>query len=185
MTWLALFDEFEWVKARKFSVVASIGQKAKTRKQRKDREQIEKQSFLTLGDLVKSSNKVFIKGSSLFISQQQTWCNNWKIRNVIEIKNNEIFRLFLVEKSWNQWFLSPKSFCIGRYGNRRSFQDLTTNLHWEEVATETVKHEIKTQDGGFLPALLAPLDTSVVQPVISMSGSGVRRARKGYGNKDT
>ena len=51
--------------------------------------------------------------------------------------------------------------------------------------TETVKHEIKKQDGGFLPALLAPFDTSVVQPVISMNGSGVRRARKGYGNKDT
>ena len=51
--------------------------------------------------------------------------------------------------------------------------------------TETVKHEIKKQDGWFLPALLAPFDTSVVQPVISMSGSGVRRARKGYGNKDT
>ena len=34
-------------------------------------------------------------------------------------------------------------------------------------ATETVKHEIENQDGGFPPALLAPLVTSLVQPVIS------------------
>ena len=33
--------------------------------------------------------------------------------------------------------------------------------------TETVEHEIKKQEGGFLGALLAPLTTSVVQPVIS------------------
>ena len=33
--------------------------------------------------------------------------------------------------------------------------------------TETVKHEIKRQDGGFLGALLAPLGASLVQPVIS------------------
>ena len=33
--------------------------------------------------------------------------------------------------------------------------------------TETVKHQIKRQDGGFLGALLAPLGASLVQPVIS------------------
>ena len=33
--------------------------------------------------------------------------------------------------------------------------------------TETVKHEIKKQEGGFLGALLARLATSVVHPVIS------------------
>ena len=32
---------------------------------------------------------------------------------------------------------------------------------------ETVKHEIKKQDGRFLGALLAPLATSLVQPAIS------------------
>ena len=51
--------------------------------------------------------------------------------------------------------------------------------------TETVKHEIKKQEGGFLGALLAPLATSLVQPVISsvvkdISGRGVRRAGRGY-----
>ena len=45
--------------------------------------------------------------------------------------------------------------------------------------TETVKHEIKYQEGGFLGALLAPLAASLVQPVISsvvqgISGRGVR-----------
>ena len=33
--------------------------------------------------------------------------------------------------------------------------------------TEAVKHELKKQEGGFLGALLAPLDVSMVQPVIS------------------
>ena len=52
-------------------------------------------------------------------------------------------------------------------------------------ATETVKHEInKKQEGGFLRALLRPLATSLVQPIISsvakgISGRGVRRAGRG------
>ena len=53
--------------------------------------------------------------------------------------------------------------------------------------TETVKHKIKKQEGGFLVALLAPLAISVVQPVIykvvkGISGRDVRRVRKGYMN---
>ena len=51
--------------------------------------------------------------------------------------------------------------------------------------TETVKHEIKKQEGRFLGVLLAPLAASLVQPVISsvvkgITGRGVRRAGKGY-----
>ena len=54
--------------------------------------------------------------------------------------------------------------------------------------TETVKHEIKKQEDGFLGALLAPLATSFVRPVLSLvlkgiSRRGVRRAGKGYMNK--
>ena len=54
--------------------------------------------------------------------------------------------------------------------------------------TETVKDEIKKQEGGFLGALLAPLTTSLAQPVISsvgkgISGKGVRKAGKEYINK--
>ena len=54
--------------------------------------------------------------------------------------------------------------------------------------TETVKHEIKNQEGAFLGALLAPLCTSLVQLAISsvvkgISGRGVRRARRGYMDK--
>ena len=52
----------------------------------------------------------------------------------------------------------------------------------------SVKHEIKKQEGEFLGALLAPLATSVVQPVISSVGKGisgrrVRRVGRGYINK--
>ena len=54
---------------------------------------------------------------------------------------------------------------------------------------ETMKHEIKkTQEVRFLVALLAPLATSLVQPVISsvlkgISGRGVRRVGRGYVDK--
>ena len=53
---------------------------------------------------------------------------------------------------------------------------------------ETVKHEIKKQEDGILGALLAPLATSLVQPVISsvlkgISGRGVRRTGRGYMDK--
>ena len=54
--------------------------------------------------------------------------------------------------------------------------------------TQTVKDEIKKQEGGFLGALLAPLIASLLQPVISsavkgISRRGVRRAGRGYVNK--
>ena len=54
--------------------------------------------------------------------------------------------------------------------------------------TETVKHEIKNQEGGFPGALLASLAFSIVEPVVSsvvksISGRGVRGAGRGYINK--
>ena len=54
--------------------------------------------------------------------------------------------------------------------------------------TETVKHEIKKQEDGFLGALLAPLVASLVQPVISsvvkrISGTKIRKTGRGYMNK--
>ena len=39
------------------------------------------------------------------------------------------------------------------------------------IVAETLKNEIKKQEGGFLGALLAPLAASTVQPVISSQGS--------------
>ena len=56
--------------------------------------------------------------------------------------------------------------------------------------TETVKVEIKKQEGGFLGALLAPLAASLVQLVIYsvvkyISGRGARRAGRGYMNNDS
>ena len=55
--------------------------------------------------------------------------------------------------------------------------------------TETVKHDIKTQEDGFLGVLLASLAALLVQPVISsimkgISRRGVRRAGRGYINKN-
>ena len=55
--------------------------------------------------------------------------------------------------------------------------------------TETVKHEVKKQEGRFLGALLGPLVASLLQPVISsvikgISGRGVRRAGTVYMDKN-
>ena len=55
--------------------------------------------------------------------------------------------------------------------------------------TETVKHKIKKQEGGWLWVLLEVLAASVVQPVISsvvkgISGRGVRRAGREYMDKN-
>ena len=60
----------------------------------------------------------------------------------------------------------------------KSFKNSGVLIHG---VTETVKHEIKKQEGGYLGALLAPLATSMVQSMISsvvkdISGRGVRRA---------
>ena len=54
--------------------------------------------------------------------------------------------------------------------------------------TETVKDEIKIQEGRFLGALLAHLPALLVQPVISsvvkgISGRGVRRGGREYTDK--
>ena len=54
--------------------------------------------------------------------------------------------------------------------------------------TETIKHEIKKAEGGFLPALLTPLAASLVQPVISSvvkgkSGRGVKRVGRRHIDK--
>ena len=54
---------------------------------------------------------------------------------------------------------------------------------------ETVKHETKKQEGGFLEALLAPLAASIVPPVTStvvtgIIGRGVGRAGGGYMNEN-
>ena len=54
--------------------------------------------------------------------------------------------------------------------------------------TGTVKHKIKKQVCGFLLTFLTPSAASIVQPVISsvvksISGTGVRRAGKGYMSK--
>ena len=54
--------------------------------------------------------------------------------------------------------------------------------------TDTVKHEIRKQEGRFLSALLAPFTASLVQPLISsvvkaINGRIMGRAETGYINK--
>ena len=44
-----------------------------------------------------------------------------------------------------------------------------------DSSTETVKNEIKKQEGEFLPAFLAPLAALLVEPVISSVVKGISR----------
>ena len=64
----------------------------------------------------------------------------------------------------------------------KSLKDLSVLI---DGVTETVKDEIKKQEGGFLGAVLAPLAASLVQPVISsvakgISERGVKKAGRGH-----
>ena len=68
----------------------------------------------------------------------------------------------------------------------KSLEDL--NILIDDIV-ETVKHEMKIQQGGFLVALLATLAVSLVQLKISsvvkgISGRVVRRAGRGYMDKN-
>ena len=51
--------------------MVSIDQKMKTKKTNtnEDKKQREKQNFVALGDLVRSTKKVFIDGNSLFLAR--------------------------------------------------------------------------------------------------------------------
>ena len=63
----------------------------------------------------------------------------------------------------------------------KSLEDSGVLIHG---VNETVKVEMKKQEGGFLGALLALLSSSLVQPVVKdISGRGLRKARGGYMDK--
>ena len=70
----------------------------KNKKQKIKNKKYPKKQKKVLGDLMRSSNKVFIEARSLFPCQQQNWWNGWEIYNVIEIKNNDMLQLFLGER---------------------------------------------------------------------------------------
>ena len=66
-----------------------------------------------------------------------------RLCNVFEINNSKMVQLFLVERSWNQWFLSKNIFCIhkGIQNEEDVFGDLTriTELTDEKKLVASVK----------------------------------------------
>ena len=82
------------------------------------------------------------------------------------------------------WFISNED--LNNIKTIKLLEDLNVLI---DGITETVKHDIRKQEGGFLPALLAPLAASLVQPVISsvVKGNrrrGIRRVGRGYIDKN-
>ena len=98
-----------------------------------------------------------------------------KISGKVAVRAGKGFTLFILNEDMNdviKTIKSPEDSNVLIYG-----------------ITETVKHEIKKQEDGFLPALLAQLAALLVQPVISsvlkgISGTGVRRAGEWYMDKN-
>ena len=125
MTWLVHFARV-WV-SQTLQICGSvlnrpIGKKTKER-QRANRET----DFVALGDLVRSSNKVFIESQRLFFCQQKEDMVEWlrdRLCNVTEIKNIEMIQSFLVERSWNQWLLSKKVLCTRRCRRKKMFSEI-------------------------------------------------------------
>ena len=98
-----------------------------------------------------------------------------KINGKGTVRAEKEFTLFILKEDMNDVIKIVKS-----------LEDLDVPI--DEVS-ETVKHEIKIQEGGFLGALLATLTASLMQLVISsevkgISGREVRRAGRGYMNQN-
>ena len=85
-----------------------------------------------------------------------------------ELSEQEKDLLYLFESRY-EWY----------YQNQKSSRDSGVLI---DGVTETVKHEIKKQEGGFLGSFFAPLAAQLVQPVISSVVKGIsgRGFREGY-----
>ena len=98
----------------------------------------------------------------------------WKISEKEAIRAGKRFTLFISNEDMNNITKIIKS-----------LEDW--NVLFDGI-TETVKHKLKKQEGGFLPALLTPLAASLLQLVISsivwgFSGRRIRRAGAWYMDK--
>ena len=98
-----------------------------------------------------------------------------KINGKGTVRAEKEFTLFILKEDMNDVIKIVKS-----------LED--SDVPIDEVS-ETVKHEIKIQEGGFLGALLATLTASLMQLVIfsevkGISGREVRRAGRGYMNQN-
>ena len=85
------------------------------------------------------------------------------------------------------WFISDED--INDITKSKTIKSLENSGLLIDGVTETVKHETKKQESGFLGALLRPLAASVVQPVIfsvvkDIRGRRIRGAGKEYMDKN-
>ena len=124
MTWLV---HFAGVRVSQTLQICSSGlnrPKNERKTKRKARNRTFSRKVTLWGLAIKFSPK--FKGC-LFANRKKTWWNGWEVMrlcNAIEIKNNEMIQSFLVETSWNQWFLSKKIFCIRRFRKKKMFSEI-------------------------------------------------------------
>ena len=98
-----------------------------------------------------------------------------KISGKGAVRVGKVFTLFFLNKGMNDIIKIVKS--------------LEDSGVFIDGVTQTVNHEMKKQEGGFLVSMLETLAASLVQPVISsvvkgISGRGVRRAGGGFLHKN-
>ena len=106
--------------------------KRKRKKRKKDIKKREKQNFLPLGALARSSEKVFIEGNSLFLTcqflrQQQTYMMEW-LRDKAMLLRLTTLRYFLSRKEQESVVFVKEEFLLQKIQKKEDvFGYLTTN----------------------------------------------------------
>ena len=137
-----------------------MGQKTKTKKERnKDIKQREKQKFLALGDFVRSSKKVFIKGNSLFLTRQflrhqQTYMMEW-LRDKVMLLRLTAVRYFISRKKQESFVFVKEEFLLQKiqkiedifsYLATNSLRKVVSEITWSMGACEDYYKVIKKFD---------------------------------------
>ena len=106
--------------------------KRKRKKQKKDRKQTEEQNFLALGDLVRSSNKVFIESNSFrswlasFFAPTAAYMMEW-LRDKVMWQRLTKMRYFLSRKGQESVVFVEEEFLHKKINKKDVFGYLTTN----------------------------------------------------------
>ena len=139
-----------WVKPWKFAVIVSIDQKTKTKKIKRRQRANRETKFSRVRWLGEEQQYSFYQKPKLVIFLQTEDMMEWlidRLCNVIEIKNNEMIQSFVVERIWNQWFLSKKIFCTSRSRKKKMFSKIWPQNSLREKGKGTVWNSMEACEG--------------------------------------